>query len=87
MIQSLPVLRFRPQFIVLSPNYVFIYLFFYVCLLIITLNDYIYNTTKTKTKQKSALTREININKVKQINCQINIGLKEIIKKYNRAMK
>ena len=59
--------------------------FFFICLLIITLNNYIYNTTKTKNKKKNTLTR--GINRVKQINCQIITGLKEIIKKYNRAMK
>ena len=36
---------------------------FFLCLLIITLNNYIYNTTKTKQKENT-LTRDIN--RVKQ---------------------
>ena len=49
------------------------------------IKNYIY-----KTKQKNTLTRDINRVKQKK-NCQIITGgvtgLKEIIKKYNRAMK
>ena len=64
-----------------EPAHVF---FFLICLLIITLNNYIYNTTKTN--KKNTLTRDIN--RVQQ-NYKLSnyYRAKRNYKNYNRAMK